>query len=214
MRLLIDGQAREFMPIQTFRAEHDLPPEFGVALFEPKDYTGLGRIDHAGAELNSVRQAVLDAIPAHLPLHGWIATMPQLQNLFRVKLYEINMQVGLRDVEIDFAAAGFGDVCQAVLYAMLRARNSRQSLPAFPQIYGEWLDSTTRVSQAIHPYTHQGQAWQVQIVTHAYGRAGLIVQADSSGVFYVQDAALGCPAEGFMAALLAEVAARVVAATM
>jgi hypothetical protein len=137
-----------------------------------------------------------------MPLQRWLTFAPELTRLFTNKLYEINPKVHLRDVEIEFAAAGFADVCQAVIFALLRAQGSPP--PPFEAIYGEWLDSTVRVSQTVHTY----RGWQVQIVTHAYGRAGLIVNRGDQ-IDYVQDATLGCPAEGFMAALLAEVAARI-----
>ncbi|MBI1259189.1 MAG: hypothetical protein GC204_17095 [Chloroflexi bacterium] len=205
MRLTIDGAAHTFIPIKSFRDAHKLPPEFGVALFEPKDYSGLGRIDQAGAELNGVRTAVLAAIPASLWPQQWLTFIPELTRLFTDQLYAINNKVKLHDVEIEFAAAGFADVCQAVVYALLRTRGD---MPPFEAIYGDWLDQTVRVSQTVHRYGD----WQVQIVTHAYGRAGLIVQTDAETV-YVQDAALGCPAEGYMAALLADVAARIVNAS-
>jgi len=204
MRLTIDGIPRTFLPTKSFREAYHLPPEFGVALFEPKDYSGLGRIDQAGAELNGVRAAVLAAIPANLSLQAWLSFIPDLTRLFTDQLYAINPKVKLHDVEIEFAAAGFADVCQAVVYARLR---SRDETPPFEAIYGDWLDQTARVSQTIHRYGD----WQVQIVTHAYGRAGLIVQMEAETI-YVQDAALGCPAEGYMAALLAEVAARILIA--
>ena len=206
MLLTIEGTAREFTPIKAFREAHDLPPEFGVAFFEPKDYSDLGRIDRAGAELNSVRVAVLATIPAKLPLEQWLTFAPELTRYFAAKLYEINPKVNLRPVEIEFAAAGFGDVCQAVIFALVRAR--RTLPPPFEMIYGEWLDSTMRVSQTRYTY----RDWEVQIVTHAYGRAGLILYG-AERTEYVQDSALGCPAEGFMAALLAEVAARIVEST-
>ncbi|MEP7292239.1 MAG: hypothetical protein ABI835_10665 [Chloroflexota bacterium] len=199
MRLTIDGIPRQFEPIRAFRAAHDLPPSFGVALFEPKDYSGLGRIDAAGTELNGVRAALLAALPAQMPLRNWLTFLPQLTSLFTAQLNQINPKVRLHEVEIEFAAAGFADVCQAVVYALLRG-----SAPPFEAIYGEWLDQTARVSQTVHSYG----AWRVQIVTHAYGRAGLIVSAGEA-VHYVADAALGCPAEGFMAALLAEVAGKI-----
>src|SRR5579871_5583867 len=131
MRLTIDGAAREFIPIKTYRQAHDLPPEFGVALFEPKDYAGLGRIDQAGAELNEVRAAVLAAIPPRLTIQQWMSFAPDLTRLFTDKLYEINPNVRLHDVEIEFAAAGFADVCQAVIYARLRDANP----PPFEAIY-------------------------------------------------------------------------------
>ncbi len=201
MRLTIDGSPRAFTPIKAFRAAHNLPPDFGVALFEPKDYAGLGRIDHAGAELNSLRAAVIAALPSRTTPAQWISFIPQLTRRFTDQLYAINTQVKLRDVEIEFAAAGFADVCQALGYALFQP-----TMPPFEAIYGRWLDETTRISQTVH---HYGD-WRVQIVTHAYGRAGLIVYAGDE-TYYVQDAALGCPAEGFMAALLAEVAAHILA---
>jgi hypothetical protein len=206
MRLTIEGAARNFTPIKGFREAYHLPPEFGVGLFEPKDYGGLGRIDQAGAELNGVRTAVLAAVPALLPLQEWLSFIPDLTRLFSNQLYAINSKVKLHDVEIDFAAAGFADVCQAVVYARLRVRDETP-LP-FEAIYRGWLDQTARVSQTVHLYSN----WRVQIVTHAYGRAGLIVQMESETA-YVQDAALGCPAEGYMAALLADVAAQIMIAS-
>jgi hypothetical protein len=57
MKLLIDGISHTFMPIRAFRTAHNLPPEFGVALFEPKDYTGLGSINRAGAEERRARDS-------------------------------------------------------------------------------------------------------------------------------------------------------------
>jgi hypothetical protein len=199
VRLTIDGAARQFVPVKAFRAEHGLPPEFGVALFEPKDFAGLGRIDGAGADLNAVRTAVLNAIPAELALRGWLGFVPTLTDVFTAQLRDINARVNLRDVEIEFAAAGFADVCNATVYALLRG-----DAPPFAAVYGEWLDGTARVSQRRHEYG----GWQVRIVTHAYGRAGMIV-AGGGATHYVADAAIGCPAEGYMAALLGDVAARI-----
>jgi hypothetical protein len=212
MQLVIEGEARDFIPIKDFRARFHLPPDFGVARFEPKDYTGLGRIDRAGAELNAVRQAVLAAIPARMPLQGWMEFLPSLTNLFREKLYEINPQVGLKDVEIDFAVAGFGDVCQALLYAMLRARAAGRPFPAFQQVYSEWLNSSVKVYGEVYEYAHEGQVWRVRLVAQAYGRAGLIVDTGDA-THYVYDPSLACPAEGYMATLLSDTAARILAAT-
>jgi hypothetical protein len=209
----IEGQIRDFIPIKDFRAAHGLPPGFGVAYFEPKDYAGLGRIDSAGAELNAVRQAVLAAIPAQMPLQGWMGFLPQLVSLFQRSLYDINAQVGLKDVEIEFAVAGFGDVCQALLYAMLRARAAGMPMPDFRQVYADWLNSSIKLYGERYDYAHEGQTWRVTLLVHAYGRAGLIVETGDT-THYVYDPALACPAEGYMAALLAEVAARILAVTV
>jgi hypothetical protein len=207
MRLTIDGHLHDFTPIKQFRSEYGLPPEFGVSLFEPKEWEGLGRIDRAGAELNRVRAAVLAALPASLTPSGWLAFLPDLSRPFENKLWEINPQVGLKDVEIEFAVGGFSDVCQAMAYALLRAKAAGDPVPDFHHVYADWLDNTARVFSEVHTHTHQGEAWQVQIVAHAYGRAGLLIKT-STTTHYVHDPALGCPAEGFMAALLAEVCAR------
>jgi len=213
MQLLIDGLMCEFVPIKVFRAAHGLALEFSVALFEPKDYDGLGRIDRAGSELNDVRRAILDALPERLSINAWLAFLPTLESLFRDKLVEINAQVGLREVEIDFAVAGFGDVCRALLYALLRARAENRPAPSFAQVYADWLNSTLRVSQTIHRYDHHGEAWQIQIITHAYGRVGMLVQ-EGAQRYYVQDGVYGCPAEGYMAALLTDIAAHISAKSL
>lgn len=220
MQLMIDGQMRELIEIAAFRQQNDLPPAFGVALFEPKDSEGLGRIDHAasGEALNELRTAVLSGIPDKLALNDLMDFMPRLGNLFRVKLYEVNEVVGLRPVEIDFAAAGFDDVGQALVYALVRShagvrsRTRGASAVSFADIYAGWLNDTVRVSQTIHAYrAPDGTLWRLRILNNAYGRVGLVAQTGDD-TYYVRDVTLACPAEGFMSALLSAVAGRVIAA--
>lgn len=211
-RFAIDGLARDFVPIKTFRAAHNLPESFGVALFEPKDFTGLGSIDRAGAALNTVRAAVLAALPERMAANDWLNVLPGLARLFESKLYEINHEVGLREPEIGFAVSGFLDVLQAVAYAVIRARASGAPPPTFERVYAGWLDGSIRVSQTVHRYAHEGAEWSIRVITNAYGRAGMIIEAGEA-TYYVYDGALACPAEGFMARLLAEVAARMVGAS-
>jgi hypothetical protein len=213
MRLLLEGESHDFTPIKTFRTENDLPASFGVALFEPKDFTGLGSIDGAGALLNSVREAVLNAMPTKMNAANWLTFVPQLTALFKNELYRINDVVKLHEVEIDFAAGGFGDVCQALAYALVRARAESRPSPTFEAVYGEWLNSTARISQTVYPYSHHQQEWRIRIVTHAYGRAGMIITTPAP-IHYVHDATIGCPAEGFMAALLKDVAECMITATV
>ena len=167
----------------------------------------MGRIDHAGAELNRVRAAMLDALPAHMTPRDWLTFLPDYTHLFEQQLYEINAQVGLKDVEIEFAVAGLSDVCQAVAYALVGG-----GLKPFHEIYADWLDSTVKVFAQIYPYSHHDQLWEIQIFAHAYGRAGLIVHTPET-TYFVHDPALACPAEGFMASLLNDIAARMIAAT-
>ena len=101
--LKFNNQLITLLDLADFRQTYQLPPEFGITLFEHKDYTGLGRVDHSGTALNELRTAIIDAIPAKLPVNDLLNFLPRLANLFRVKLYEINERVGLRPVEVDFA---------------------------------------------------------------------------------------------------------------
>jgi hypothetical protein len=206
VELLIDGVHRSFAPIRPFRAEHGLPTEFGIALFEPKEYAGLGSIDcaDAGAVLNKLRAAVLAAIPPKTALVDLVAIAEMLTGVFRAQMYAINGVVNLKSVEIEFAAAGFADVTQNYVYALLRARLSGADAPPFMAIYGAWLESSTRLATTRHKYAHGGDIWRVQVVSHGYGRAGLQVERGDV-VHYLADGALACPAHGFMAGLLREV---------
>jgi len=207
MKLTIDGISHTFTPIRAFRAAHNLPPEFGVSLFEPKDYAGLGSIDRAGAELNAVRAAVLTAVPAPPAPHLLLPTVSGLTELFRGQLYAINHAVGLQEVEIEFAVAGFADVTQGYAYALVRARLPGGEPADFDKVYQNWFESSARVAGTVHEYRHDGRTWQVQVVSHAYGRGGLLATCDNA-TYDVMDTALACPAEGYTAALLREVCGR------
>lgn len=214
MQLRIDGQIRELLEISDFRQQYTLPPDFGVGLFEPKETEGLGRIDHAasGEALNELRATVLSGIPERLAKTELLDFMPRLGNLFRVKLYEVNEVVGLHPVEIDFAAAGFDDVGQALLYALVRPRPAGTQEINFAEIYAHWLNDTVRISQNVHEYAAPDDTvWRIRILNNAYGRVGLVAQTGDETV-YVRDVSLACPAEGFMNALLGAVAGRIIAA--
>jgi hypothetical protein len=209
MHLWIDGRAYDFIPLKTFRAEYHLPDSFGVALFEPKDYTDLGSIEHAGEALNQVHDKILARIPDHLSLMDLLACKDDLQNYFHQCLLEINDQVRLHPPEIEFAVAGFGDVLQGLVYALIRHHSTYPDLPPTPdlftQAYHEWLMDSVRVSQTLHPYPYPDDAWSVQVVTHAYGRVGLIIHTPHT-FHYVYDSRLACPAEGYMHNLLSDMA--------
>ncbi|MBZ0282955.1 MAG: hypothetical protein K8L97_19605 [Anaerolineae bacterium] len=202
----LDGILYTFSPIKDFRAAHHLPPEFGIAQFQPKDYAGLGRIDRAGAELNAVRSGVLGAIPERISMQNLLSTVDDLTRIFENQLMTINPQVGLREAEIGFAVAGFSDVCQAWVYALLRARASKAELPDFPTVYRDWLNSTIRLFSEVYIYPPD---WRIQVVAHAYGRMGLLIHTPDT-TYAVYDPSLACPAEGFMTALLGEVCERLV----
>lgn len=205
MQLTIEGVKRDFIPIKTYMSTHNLPVSFGVSYFEPKNYEGLGSIHRAesGAALNGLTDSLLVATPAGLSAQTWLGRLSGLARQFERLLTDINPHIGLQTVEIEFAAAGFEDMLRHYLYAWIR----QGSPPDFATAYADWLCSTTRVTTPSHPYRHGGQTWQIQIVSHAYGRVGLIVHR-ADGVDYVYDNRLACPAERFMEGLLAQVAAK------
>lgn len=203
MDIHIEGAVHPFIPLKDYQAQHRLPAAFAVSMFAPKDFIGLGRIDQAGAEMNMVRTAVLAAIPENLPLNQWIGFIPRLTHIFTTQLNQINHIIGLRDVEIEFAAGGFSDVCLAFAYAGLRAEASSQALPDFQQVYREWLAGTTTFAPA-GTYDHHDELWNISVIYDAYGRVGLRIE-QTSGVDYVRDASLACPAHGYMRVLLEDV---------
>ncbi|MBZ0294152.1 MAG: hypothetical protein K8L99_16440 [Anaerolineae bacterium] len=211
MRLLIGNQHQDFIPIKTFRARYDLADDFSLALFEPKDYNGLGHIDEAGSELNMVRQSVLEAIPNDLSLKGWIEFLPELSRLFQNKLDEINPQINLKSIEIEYAVSGFHDVCQSLIYAMIRAMAANEPLPSFEDVYQQWLDSSVKISNTVHHYAYTDELWPIQIVNNAYGRCGMIIWTNET-THYVYDNTVACPAEGFVQILLKDVSARILQA--
>jgi hypothetical protein len=211
MQLSINGQLQTFIDIKDFRAQFDLPPHFGVAYFEPKNYTGLGSIERAGSALNAVRSQMLEAIPQQLSPIQLLPLVDSLSVLFRETLYGINGTVGLREDEVEFAVAGFEDVMQALVYALVGARTSDGRLVDFNAIYFGWFGDSTRVSGRVHIFEHAMKPLHVQVINTAYGRAGLIVDTGDAR-HYVRDGALACPAEGFMVHLLRDVAARMMAA--
>jgi hypothetical protein len=211
MRLIIQGSLHEFIPIKQFRQQQQLPDDFGVAWFEPKDFTGLAALDHAGTALNHVRQHVLAALPTSIKVTQLPSVLDRLQQRFQSELNAINDQVGLKEVEIEYAVAGFADVNQALLYELLRQPKTSAAKPDFAIIYRTWLNHSVRVSSTIHAMTHNQCHWSIQIVNHAYGRVGLIIHIENDQTYYVQDSTYTCPAEGFMFTLLAELANSIMA---
>ena len=147
-----------------------------------------------------------------MPLEDWLTFLPYLARLFENKLHEINPEIGLKTVEIDYAVAGFSDVCQKLIYTLIRARAADGSPPNFREVYEEWLSDSVHIGSTVHSYIHEGDVWAVQIVHTAYGRTGMVVWTNND-THYVLDNQYGCPAEGFMLSLLSEVATRIIIAT-
>jgi hypothetical protein len=198
---------RQFESMEDFRAEKGLASDFGISLFQPKNYAGLGSIKNAGEALRQLHNAVVEAVPARLPALGWQASLVSLQMLFQAKLREINPQIGLRTSEIDYAVSGFGEVMQRYLYALMSARLRGQPAPDFEDIYEQWLNSTIVYTLEHIRFLQEDtdEVWQVQVAAHAFGRFGLIVQTPIE-TRYLRDSSILCPAAGFMESLFREVA--------
>ncbi len=211
MKLVIGGVERELQSIEAFRQAHNLPPNFSIDHFEPKDYSGLGSIEGAGAEMNSLYQVIIDTVPASLTLPQLVTLVDELDLLFRVRLYEINNVIGLRTAELEFAVAGFSDVLHSLVYAVAHAKAAATALPPFPAVYANWLNTTVRISANVYHYQHEGKVWQVQVINNAYGRIGVMASCGEA-IYYLYDPTLACPAEGFMYRLLADVGNRILAA--
>lgn len=210
MQITVEGCAHTLIPIWAFRAAHSLPDSFGVASFEPKDFTGLGRIDTAGAALLGLRADVLAATPAGLPIARWRDALPALIRRFEASMTAINDQIGLRAPEIEFAVGGFSDALYAYAYAAIRSG----AAPDFMAAYGAWLDESVRVSQTVYGYPHGDEEWAVWVLNYVYGRLGLIVEIPGGGRHYLLDSSYACPAEGFMLSLLRDCAAKLRGATL
>ena len=208
MKLRIDDIEHQLLPLKDFRVEHGLPPEFSVAMFEPKDYTGLGHIDMAGNEMNVLRNHILQLIPDSLAIVDLLQFIDRLQFQYQTDLFSINEAIGLKDIEVEFAVAGFGDMLRTLAYAIIPAKVNKQAMPSFDTIYYRWLNDSVRISSQIHEYLHNGKIWKIRIINHVYGRAGLHIQMDAVDVF-VSDGVYLCPAAGFMYTLLKDASGKI-----
>lgn len=205
MQFSVNGVEQEFIELATFRRAHNLPDEFGLSLFDPKDYTNLGMIDHIGAEaLNELKQIMLGNLPERLSLSHYQTFLEQYQLLFRVWLYEANAQIGLRQVELDFAEAGFADVNQVWMYELIRARAAQTEMPSFAKVYAQWVGNSIQLSGNHFCYRHRDQEWDIQIIHSVYGRIGLYICIEGKE-FFVYDTIYACPAEGFMTQILTQI---------
>jgi hypothetical protein len=208
MKISIHGKPQQFISIQHFRDMYYLPPEFGVDLLETKDFTTWMQMDDAAEDLHQLFQTMIQAVPASMPSRGWQALRMELQVLLHRRLRALNPKIGLRMEEIGLAVAGFGEVLQTYIYAVLQAQLYGEALPAFNQVYRDWLHSTVNVSPIIYVYWYRGEKWQIQPIRHIYGVLGLVIRINEQ-IHHVEDRSLSCDAEGFMEKLTRETSARI-----
>lgn len=204
--LFIDNAPRELIPIGVYRHTHHLPADFGVAYFEPKNYTGLGQITPvAHTALETLIPDLLAAIPPTIAPQTMFDTVRAVAHVFRLGLQRINPTVGLRPFEIDFAIVGLEDALQQASYELIRLAHTpgitRATLStAFDPVahYQSWLNGTVRLSATAYPYTHLGQTYTAHVINTAYGRVGLRLTTPSGDIHYLADPGLACPAAAYM----------------
>jgi hypothetical protein len=212
MHLTINNQLQEFMSLQQFSRQWGLPDDFGVNVFEPKSWEGLGSIKGAGDAMTAMKDAVIAAIPEAIPVAALLSVVDILSQSFRYQLEMANQHIGLRLHDVGFAVAGFEDVVRDVVYQLLRLNHTYQGDLSqtrqkfdFLSVYQTWLDASARVSSEVYTYRHAENTFDVRIVNHIYGRVGLQVMIDSK-TYFVADKSLACPGEHFMDELCREVA--------
>lgn len=210
---MINNRNHTLTPLPTFRARWGLPDDFTIACFEAKQWDGLGSVGGAGPALARVKQHLLEAVPPVVTLPGLFGQVDILSNIFQRELEIANRQIGLRQVEIEFAVAGFQDVLQAVAYRLIQlAHACRYDMARlcrefdFRVVYQTWLDDSVRVSATVHPYQHGETQFEVRVIYNAYGRVGLEVRMPDGDLHYVADPSLACPASGYMEILEQQVA--------
>ncbi len=211
MELTINGRHCKFVPLVDFRNQWHLPETFGIVYFEKKDWP-VGDLREARQPLSFVKQRVLEAVPLQVLPPELLLQIEQLTTIFRYELEQVNEDIGLREVEIDFAVDGFHNVLHDVAYRLLELnqvyRGDTGQIRAefdFTGCYQAWLDAVTRVLTTSYSYTHNGVMFDVRIVYSAYGRVGLEVTVNDQ-VHYVLDSTLACPAINFMEVLCRQTA--------
>lgn len=207
MLLIIDGQPRPFMAVEQFRQLHHLPDDFGVSRFGWIQPPAHKRLAHVRDQFRELRDAVMRIV-----LHGntspdWMSFGLKLELVFRQRLLALSPVLELSPFEVDHFAGCFGDLCRSYIYYCLCARESQVSIPLFQAVYVEWLSKTTWISPMVQSYWHEGQQWRIQVITNAFGHAGLIIQAESE-TYFVEHVVEHNPTYRFVISLAVEVAAR------
>lgn len=214
MELIINQQKQTFIPLTHFRQTWQLPPEFELALFEPKGWAAPGSVEGTGRALAEIKRTTLQAIPAKITLQTLMPQTDHLATTFQHQLETVNTEVGLRPVEVKFAVSGFQDVLQAIVYNLIQLYHTHRQKPDqimahfdIKTIYQSWLNNSVRVATTPKHYQHNNLTFEIYIVYNAYGRIGLEVH-HQDGVTYVLDPTLACPAMNYMQGLCEETGQR------
>lgn len=210
MDLVINHIRHTLIPIRQFRAEYHLPDTFGIVQFEPKNFAGLGHIEGAGEALDTLRTAIIQALPPRLTALPTLDFLGHITRLFENTMNAVNPLIGLHDVEIGYAVSGFSDILNTWLYDAIRASQTHTPPTPFDTLYADWLANTGRRSEKMYTYQHQEGEWKIRFLYNAYGRVGFQTDMPNKTA-YIQDMIYVCPAEGFIHQLTRDIVKKLTA---
>ncbi|MEM7028338.1 MAG: hypothetical protein AAF629_02005 [Chloroflexota bacterium] len=212
MELSLNDQLETLIPLSTFRDMWQLPDTFSMTYFEPEERSDLGTLDQSGNTLNHIRETIIGAVSGQVLLPDLFTEVERLAVYFQQTLISVNHQIGLQQVEIDFARAGLEDILRQVTDHLVRAYYDYQSTPEkicdtldFAALYQAWLNSGARIASTETPFSHNDQTFLVRVIYDPYGRVGLQVSVDDE-LYYVADTQFMCPAANYMRGLSEAVA--------
>ena len=206
--LTFAGQPRPLVAVETFRATHDLPERFGVALFESEaEKIAYHPIWSRQAILQALHEVLTTAVPAHIPLPQLNQLPQMLALIFQNELISRGGDTELLRDDVEQVATDLQNILEPAAYKLIELyyQNKQDKTVVAEKfdmlaIYQEVLDSTVQLSTAVFDYPHQDEMWQVQLIYTVYGTLGLHITTAVDTHHYVADLAHAFPAHQFLAA--------------
>ncbi len=208
LRLTFAGQPRPLVSLETFRAAHDLPETFGVALFESEAETiAYHPIWSRQAILQALHEVLTTAVPHRIPLPQLTQLPQMLALLFQNELIIRGGDTELLRDDVEQVGTDLQNILEPAAYKLIELyyQNGQDNTAVAEKfdmlaIYQEVLDSTVQLSTAVYEYPHQGEMWQVHLIYTVYGTLGLHITTAVDTHHYVADPIHAFPAHHFLAA--------------
>lgn len=199
MKLTINSQPYNLIPLPQFQAEHNLPATFGVAQFEQAQLPFNEFWARPGHKFTEIQTKLEQILPLNIHA-GMVNRIPALlANVFRNELILKAEKTELLLEDIDLTVTDFQNILEQTAYKLIEldykyGHNKAKVRAAFemPAIIQDVLDGSLLLSTE-HPFTHQGEEWQVQVISTFLGPVGLWVQTPA-GNFAVEDRVGAFPA--------------------
>lgn len=217
MELMVEGQSQQFIPIQLFREQHNLPESFGIAAFASADMAYNPFWQQVDQQLDEISERLKAVIPLSLTT----ATLPEVPllvtTIFEHELVAAGADMELTRDEVEITTTDFQNVLEPAVYKLvelsyLNGGNKAAVRAHFDiqAIYQEMVDSTVFVNGQIYEYDHQGATWEIQTIHCVYGPVGLKVNT-ATAKQYVADYTLAFPAHEFLKTLAIRVGEKICA---